>query len=150
LLALFEIVQLACRHPQRVRVRDKKAPGRGNARTKAARPAEGARSVLPLPLAAGASWRMSSPRTTHDAPSPRLAKPTPRGGRKNKTRKRRTSAPARKKKYVRAFFFFKTLFSAFFGVSRQGEFENTRKKNEYVSKTNHRGNIFSAGEIFSG
>jgi hypothetical protein len=30
---------------------------------------------------------------------------SPRGGRKNKTRKRRTSAPARKKKYVRAFFF---------------------------------------------
>jgi hypothetical protein len=41
-------------------------------------------------------------------------------------RKRRTSAPARKTKYVRTSFFF--FFSAFLGVSRQGEFENTRKK----------------------
>ena len=38
------------------------------------------------------------------------------------------------------------------GVSRQGqgEFENTRKKNEYVSKQNHRGNIFSGGKLFVG
>jgi hypothetical protein len=32
--------------------------------------------------------------------------------------------------------------------SRQGEFENTRKKIEYVSKKKHRGNIFSGGRIF--
>jgi hypothetical protein len=54
-------------------------------------------------------------------------------------RKRRTSAPARKSTYVPFFFFF----SAFLGVSRQGEFENTRKKNEYVSKK-------ITGEIFLG
>ena len=68
-----------------------------------------------------------------------------RGDRKNKTRKRRTSAPARKKKYVRTFFFF----SAFLGVSRQGEFENTENIFEYVSKKNT-GKYFFGGEIFSG
>jgi hypothetical protein len=50
---------------------------------------------------------------------------------------------AKKSTYVLFFF------SAFLGVSRQGEFENTRKKIEYVSKTNHRGNIFW-GDFFSG
>jgi hypothetical protein len=71
-----------------------------------------------------------------------------RGGRKNKTRKRRTSAPARKTKYVRTYFFF-FFFSAFLGVSRQGEFEYTRheKKIEYVSKKNT-GEIFFPGEEF--
>jgi hypothetical protein len=34
------------------------------------------------------------------------ANAAPRDGRKNKTRNRRTSAPARKKKYVRTYFFF--------------------------------------------
>jgi hypothetical protein len=46
---------------------------------------------------------------------------------KNKTGKRRTSAPARNKKYVRAIFY-----SIFFGVYRQGEFENTGERIEYV------------------
>jgi hypothetical protein len=38
----------------------------------------------------------------------------PRGGRKNKTRKRRISAPARKKRHVRTFFFL-VRFWAFLG-----------------------------------
>jgi hypothetical protein len=48
---------------------------------------------------------------------------------------------ARKKKYVRASSFF---LSAFLGVSRQGEFENTRQKFECVSK-NFTGEIFFRG-----
>jgi hypothetical protein len=51
-----------------------------------------------------------------------------KGGRKNKTGNRRTSAPARKKKYARAFFFLDIFLGAFLGVSRQGEFENTGNK----------------------
>jgi hypothetical protein len=50
-----------------------------------------------------------------------------------------------KKKRTGTYFFF---FSAFLGVSRQGEFENTRIFFEYVSKKNHRGNIFPGGGIF--
>jgi hypothetical protein len=45
---------------------------------------------------------------------------------------------AKKSTYVPSFFIF---FSAFLGVSRQGEFENTRKIIEYVSKK-------ITGEIF--
>jgi hypothetical protein len=47
-----------------------------------------------------------------------------------------------RKNDVRTFFFL----SAFLGVSRQGEFENTREKNEYVSKKNT-GEIFFRGGI---
>jgi hypothetical protein len=69
--------------------------------------------------------------------------PRARGGRK-KTPEKPTYICASSQKqirtYVRNFFF-----SAFLGVSRQGEFENTRKQIEYVSKKNHRGNIFSGG-----
>jgi hypothetical protein len=54
---------------------------------------------------------------------------------------------AQQSTYVRTFFFF---LSAFLGVSRQGEFENTRKKNEYVSKKKHRGNIFRGAHFFLG
>jgi hypothetical protein len=39
---------------------------------------------------------------------------------------------------------------AFLGVSRQGEFENTRKKFEYVSEKFTTGNIFSGEDFFSG
>jgi hypothetical protein len=46
---------------------------------------------------------------------------------------------AKKSTYVPSSFFF--FFSAFLGVSRQGKFENTRKKFEYVSKK-------ITGEIF--
>jgi hypothetical protein len=53
---------------------------------------------------------------------------------------------AKKSTYVLLSFFF----SAFLGVSRQGDFENTRKKIEYVSKKNHRGNIFLGGIFFLG
>jgi hypothetical protein len=64
-----------------------------------------------------------------------------RGGRKNKTRKRRTSAPARKKKYARTFFvlflFFLVRFWAFLGKGSS----KTREKIEYVSEKN-------TGEIF--
>jgi hypothetical protein len=45
------------------------------------------------------------------------------------------------------FFFFSFFFSAFLGVSWQGEFENTRKQFEYVSKQNT-GEIFFRGGIF--
>jgi hypothetical protein len=58
----------------------------------------------------------------------------PRGDRKKKTRKRRTSAPARKKKYVRTFFILFLFFSAFLGVSRQGSSKTREEKIEYVSK----------------
>jgi hypothetical protein len=72
-----------------------------------------------------------------------------RGGRKNKTRKRRASAPARKKKYVRTFYFFIYFLVRFLGVSRQGEFENTRKLFEYVSKQKSPGKYFFVlGEFF--
>jgi hypothetical protein len=49
-----------------------------------------------------------------------------------------------KSTYVSTFFFF---LSAVLGVSRQGEFENTRNKIEYVSKKNTK-EIFYRGEIF--
>jgi hypothetical protein len=49
---------------------------------------------------------------------------------------------AQKSTYVPSFFFF-FLKSAFLGVSRQGEFENTRNKIEYVK-------YFFGGGIFSG
>jgi hypothetical protein len=52
---------------------------------------------------------------------------------------------AKKSTYVPSFFFF--FFSAFLGVSRQGDFENTRKKIEYVSKQ-ITGEIFFWGGIF--
>jgi hypothetical protein len=55
-----------------------------------------------------------------------------RGGRKNKTRNRRTSAPARKKKYVRTFSPF--FLCAFLGVSREGEFETTRKPIDMIDR----------------
>jgi hypothetical protein len=70
-----------------------------------------------------------------------------RGDRKKNPRKRRTSAPARKKKYARAFSFF--FFSAFLGVSRQGEFENTRKKLSTFQKKSP-GKCFFGGDFFSG
>jgi hypothetical protein len=58
-----------------------------------------------------------------------LPLPSPKKRQKNKTRNRRTSPPARKKKVrtdVRAFFLKKKVFL--------GEFENTRKQIECVSK----------------
>jgi hypothetical protein len=58
---------------------------------------------------------------------------------------------ANKSTYVPRLFLF-LFFSAFLGVSRQGEFENTRKKIECVPKTST-GEIFlrgSGGDIFSG
>jgi hypothetical protein len=73
---------------------------------------------------------------------------TARGGRKNKTGKRRTSAPARKKNtYVPPFF--NIFLSAFLGVSRQKDFENTGNFFQYVSKK-ITGEIFFGGDIFSG
>jgi hypothetical protein len=48
-------------------------------------------------------------------------------------------------KQIRTYFFS----SAFLGVSRQGEFENTRK-NWVRFKKNDRGSIFSGGEFFLG
>jgi hypothetical protein len=65
-----------------------------------------------------------------------------RGGRKNKTGKRRTSAQARKKNtHVRFILFY--FFSAFLGVFRRGEFENTGEnfRPQCVSKA-------PTGEIF--
>jgi hypothetical protein len=67
-----------------------------------------------------------------------------RGGRKNKTRKRRTSAPARKKKYARTYFYF-LFVSAFLGVSRQGEFENTRKQMSAFQKKSPGKYFFGGG-----
>jgi hypothetical protein len=61
-----------------------------------------------------------------------------RCGKKNKTRKRRTSAPARKKKYVRTSFFL-VRFWAFLGKGSS----KTREQQK-----NHRGNIFSGGGFF--
>jgi hypothetical protein len=55
-----------------------------------------------------------------------------RGGRKKKPTTRRTSAPARQKKYVHTSIFFSL--SVYLGVSRQGQFENTGGKLEYVSQ----------------
>jgi hypothetical protein len=54
---------------------------------------------------------------------------------------------AKKSTYVPSLFFL-FFFSAFLGVSRQGVFKNTRKEFEYVSKKNHRGNIFFGGGSF--
>jgi hypothetical protein len=71
---------------------------------------------------------------------------------KNKTGKRRTSAPAGKKStYVPSFLFLFCFFGAFWGVSRQGEFENTRffLRFEYVSKK-ITGEMFFGGDFFSG
>jgi hypothetical protein len=59
-------------------------------------------------------------------------------------------ASSQKKVRTHLLYFFNIFFSAFLGVSRQGEFENTRKEIEYVSKKNHRGNIFSGGNFFPG
>jgi hypothetical protein len=47
------------------------------------------------------------------------------------------------------FLFFIFFNSAFLGVSRQGEFENTRKKIEYVSKKITGETFFRGGGIFS-
>jgi hypothetical protein len=74
-----------------------------------------------------------------------------RGGQRKKTGEQRTSVPARKKKYVsyirgtawyvRSYFFNFFFSSPFLGVSRQGGFENTRKK--WSSYQKHLwGNIF--------
>jgi hypothetical protein len=53
---------------------------------------------------------------------------------------------AKQSTYVRNFFV-----SAFLGVSRQGEFENTRKQIEYVSKKCTREIFFrGGGDFFSG
>jgi hypothetical protein len=61
------------------------------------------------------------------------AQRAPSGDRKNKTRKRRTSAPARKKKYVRASFFF---FLCVFGRFSARGVRKHEKKGDYVSKKN--------------
>jgi hypothetical protein len=54
-----------------------------------------------------------------------------------------------KKKYVRTFFFFLLFFSAFLGVSRQGEFENTGTGLFFSTLPKlHRGYIFSGGGSF--
>jgi hypothetical protein len=50
------------------------------------------------------------------------------------------------KKNTYLFFFL----SAFLGVSRQGEFENTRKKIEYISKKNTGEIFFRRGNFFPG
>jgi hypothetical protein len=60
---------------------------------------------------------------------------------------------AKKSTYIPSLFLF-LFFSAFLDVSRQGEFENTRKKIEYVSKKItgeifFRGGIFFPGEFFA-
>jgi hypothetical protein len=69
-----------------------------------------------------------------------------RGGRKNKTRNRRTSAPAREKNtYVRTLFFFIVRFWAFLGKGSSKH----EKKNECVSKT-ITGEIFFRGIFFPG
>jgi hypothetical protein len=65
----------------------------------------------------------------------------PRGGRK----KKKTYICASSQKKVRTYLFF---FSAFLGVSPQGEFENTRKKIEYVSKKITGEIFFSGGNCF--
>jgi hypothetical protein len=69
----------------------------------------------------------------------------PRGGRKNKTGNRRTSATARKKKYVRIadilLFFYKCVFGRF---SARGVRKH-EKKNEYVSKKLAREIFFRGG-----
>jgi hypothetical protein len=67
---------------------------------------------------------------------------SPRGGRKIKRENDVHLRQLAKKSTYVPFFIFYISFSAFLGVSRRGEFENTRKKIEYVSKKNHRGNIF--------
>jgi hypothetical protein len=55
------------------------------------------------------------------------------------TRRTSTSAPARQKRYVRAFFLFcYFVLSAHLGVSRPGDFETKGKQIDYVSKTNPR------------
>jgi hypothetical protein len=72
-------------------------------------------------------------------------KPQARGGRKNKTRKRRTSAPARKKSTYVPFFFF---FSAFLGVSRQGEFKTRENKLSAFQKKSPGKYFFGVREDF--
>jgi hypothetical protein len=67
-------------------------------------------------------------------------------GEKNKTGKRRTSAPARKRSTHVPFF--SIFFSAFLGVSRQGEFENTRKKLSTFQKNSPGKYFFGGGGFF--
>jgi hypothetical protein len=64
----------------------------------------------------------------------------PRGGRKNKTGKRRTSAPARKKStYVPSF--------SIFVLVRFGRF-SARGLRKHGFQQNHRGNVFFGGKHF--
>jgi hypothetical protein len=77
-----------------------------------------------------------------------LERHEPRGATEKKTRENDVHLRQLAKKSTHVLFF-KFFFSAFLGVSRQGEFENTRKKMSTFQK-NRRGNIFSGGEFFSG
>jgi hypothetical protein len=73
--------------------------------------------------------------------------PQPRGDKKNKTRKRRTSAPARKTKYVRTFFFFLFFLVRFWAFLGKGSSKTREKKlSTFQKKTPGKyffGNFFS-------
>jgi hypothetical protein len=75
-----------------------------------------------------------------------------REGRQKKNPEKTTYICASSQKKVRTYllFFFSFFFSAFLGVSRQGEFENTRKKIEYVSKKIAGEIFFRGGKFFPG
>jgi hypothetical protein len=72
-----------------------------------------------------------------------------RGGRKNKTRKRRTSAPARKKKYVRTFFLFFYIFLVrFWGFLGKGSSKTREKKLSTFPKKSPGEKIFGGEKNF--
>jgi hypothetical protein len=108
-----------------------------------------------LPVLPAMTRTDGQPRPAPGSPPPPLGAVTAvanrtntRGGRKNKTRKRRTSAPARNKKYVRTFFIFFILFLvrfwAFLGKgsskTREKPFSTFQKKSPM--KYFFRGGIF--------
>jgi hypothetical protein len=77
-------------------------------------------------------------------------RPEPRGGRKNKTRKRRTSAPARKKKFENFVFFLLNFvlvrFWAFLGKGSS----KTREKKLSTFQKKSPGKYFFGRNFFSG
>jgi hypothetical protein len=69
---------------------------------------------------------------------------------KKKPGKRRTSAPARQKKYVRTSLFKYIFFLCIFGRFSARGVRKHGKTIKCVSQGNHWGNIFSGREYFSG
>jgi hypothetical protein len=74
----------------------------------------------------------------------------PRGDRKTNPRKRRTSAPARKKKYVRTFFFFIFFLVRFWAFLGKGSSKTREKKLSTFQKKSPGKYFFRGGNFFPG